>query len=53
MIDWTVENLIEKYGYWGSHPEYPVEDWRHEVSNDDVRRGYWDWVAAKLEEDGK
>jgi hypothetical protein len=35
---------------WDDHPDYPSEDWQHEVENGDTRRGYWDWVASKLEE---
>jgi hypothetical protein len=29
---------------WGEDEEYPVQDWRMEVANDDTRLGYWDWV---------
>lgn len=36
-------------GYWGEHPDYPVEDWRREVGNDDTRQGYWEWVESQLE----
>ena len=25
-----------------------MEDWRHEVSNEDTRIGYWDWVEKSL-----
>jgi hypothetical protein len=35
---------------WDDHPDYPSTDWQYEVENGDTRRGYWDWVAAKLEE---
>ncbi|WP_262030630.1 hypothetical protein [Microvirga sp. Mcv34] len=35
---------------WDDHPDFPSEDWKYEVENGDTRRGYWDWVAAKLEE---
>jgi hypothetical protein len=35
---------------WDDHPDYPSEDWQHEVENGDTRRGYWDWVASKLEQ---
>lgn len=37
-------------GTWGEHPKFPISDWKLEVENDDTRRGYWDWVAARLEE---
>lgn len=33
--------------HWASDPDYPVGDWQFEVSNDDTRLGYWDWVANK------
>jgi hypothetical protein len=35
---------------WDDHPDYPSKDWQYEVENGDTRRGYWAWVAAKLEE---
>ncbi|WP_114947295.1 hypothetical protein [Microvirga calopogonii] len=35
---------------WDDHPDFPSEDWKYEVENGDTRWGYWDWVAAKLEE---
>src|SRR3954463_16315784 len=38
---------------WDDHPDYPSEDWKYEVENGDTRCGYWDWVAAKLEEAGE
>lgn len=34
---------------WDTHPEYPVCDWRHEVSEDSTRLGYVEWVNAQLE----
>lgn len=30
---------------WREDPDYPLEDWRYEVANDDTRQGYLDWVA--------
>lgn len=36
-------------GPWGNHPKYTVEMWMHEVSNDETRRGYWEWVEAQIE----
>lgn len=42
--------LIEKYGYWGEHPDYRVADWGYEAGNNDTRLGYWDWVVDKEEE---
>ena len=35
---------------WASHAQFPVEDWRYEVANDDTRLGYWEWVASKNEQ---
>jgi hypothetical protein len=45
-----VEKLKNKYGHWGHHPDKLIEDWRYEVANGDTRRGYWEWVAAQLDE---
>jgi hypothetical protein len=33
---------------WGSHPIYPVSDWRYEVANGDTRLGYEEWLYNKL-----
>ncbi|TJY57137.1 hypothetical protein E4T66_17145 [Sinimarinibacterium sp. CAU 1509] len=38
-------------GWWGQHPDYPLADWMHEVTEGDTRRGYWDWVSEKVEAD--
>jgi hypothetical protein len=35
-------------GYWGAHPDHPLEDWLYEVANHDTRRGYWEWVEARI-----
>ena len=35
-------------GPWTEHPRVPVEDWRHEVANDDTRQGYWSYAASEL-----
>ena len=29
---------------WQQDPEYPLSDWQHEVSNNETRQGYWEWV---------
>ena len=51
-MDKDIEKLSEEHGgYWGEHPEYPVEDWIADVANGDTRRGYWEWVEAKLAND--
>lgn len=36
------------YGYWGECPDHPVTSWQAEVSNNETRLGYWDWVEAQL-----
>ncbi|SHX04885.1 Uncharacterised protein [Mycobacteroides abscessus subsp. abscessus] len=45
--------ITKKYGvyfsYWGSDETFPVTDWQEDVSNDDTRLGYWDWVAEKMQ----
>lgn len=43
------DELRQKYGVWGEHPDYPVSDWQYEVSNDETRQGYWEWVSVGLE----
>jgi hypothetical protein len=47
----THETLRTKYGHWGEHPEYPLEDWRREVAENDTRMGYWEWVAVNIHAD--
>ena len=40
---------------WTEDPKYPVRDWVYEVTNDDTRLGYADWVWHRremFEEDG-
>ena len=34
---------------WTEYAAYPVQDWQHEVLNDNTRLGYWDWVEASIE----
>lgn len=33
------------------HPSYPIGDWRHEVNDGSTVRGYWEWVASRIEEE--
>lgn len=40
----------DKVGQWGDHPQYTSAVWRGEVAQEATRRGYWDWVHCKLEE---
>ena len=30
--------------YWDEDKDYPVQDWKYEISNDDTRLGYQEWV---------
>ena len=43
-----IEYPMEFYDYWNSHPDYPREDWRHEVCAGDTLLGYWSRVRDKL-----
>lgn len=36
-------------GYWDEDPDWPVDDWKYEVANDDTRQGYHEWVAHNKE----
>jgi len=45
--------LIEKYGWWAAHPEFPREDWVHSVQKNDTSTGYWQWVAKQHTEEGE
>lgn len=47
----TAQALKAIYGHWGCDPRHPVSDWQHEVSEDETRLGYWDWLENKLEND--
>lgn len=43
-----VEELMNKYGSRGEHPNHPASDWQAQVANDDTRLGYWDWLVNEL-----
>jgi hypothetical protein len=43
--------LIEEHGYWGDHPKYSVEDWRHATATENTRMSYWEWVVKQLNEE--
>lgn len=51
----TADQLSSKYagehGTWGEHPDYPREDWQHEVADGDTLSGYWAWVVSSIERD--
>lgn len=36
--------------HWEEDPDWPVDDWRNLVANDDTRLGYRDWVSAQREQ---
>lgn len=40
----TVDDL------WSSHEQFPKEQWKAEVANDDTHLGYWEWVESQLEQ---
>ncbi len=35
--------------HWIEDAEWPLEDWKHDVSNGDTRFGYWEWVNHQRE----
>ena len=39
------KELIKTYGEWGEHPVFQLVEWRAEVTSNDTRLGYWEWVA--------
>jgi hypothetical protein len=42
--------ILGPLDYWNDEdPDYPCDDWKYEVANDDTRLGYWEWVAARGE----
>ncbi len=45
------EELREKFGHWGRHPQYSADDWQHEVAAGNTRLGYWECIASLLDED--
>ena len=44
------DKLADEFGYWKEHPEHSFEDWQYEVGNNDTRRGYWAWVANRIDD---
>lgn len=52
----TPEELAQHYAQgmhdheWGAHPDFIRNDWKLDVMHDNTQRGYWDWVAQKIEE---
>lgn len=43
----TAEQLEDKHGQ--EHPVYSRGDWSRDVSQNDTRLGYWDWVLHNVE----
>ncbi|QIG58810.1 hypothetical protein SEA_DATBOI_146 [Gordonia phage DatBoi] len=41
------------WNHWIDHPDYPIDDWRLEVWNDETRLGYSDWVMQKSKLDAE
>ncbi len=37
--------------HWENNSDYPVEDWRAEVANNDTRLGYLEWIEHRKEAD--
>jgi hypothetical protein len=35
---------------WQEYEKYPIKDWQYEVSNNDTRLGYVDWVKHQRED---
>jgi len=48
-VDQKAAQLRDKHGPWGSHDDYPREDWQREAYENDTSLGYWTWVAAQME----
>ena len=50
--DLSAELLQYKYGDktgWGEHSDFTREDWQIEVAEQATQRGYWDWVAGRIQ----
>ena len=47
-----IQEMKEKHGEWGEHPDYDRERWAYEVMNGDTQVGYWEWVFHGLVADG-
>ena len=45
-INWLTANE----SHWDNHPDYPVEDWQHEVAEGNTRQSYRDWILSHAEE---
>lgn len=50
--DLVTATRIRHGGYWGEHPDYPVEQWRNFINERLTRLGYWEWVVRNLDATG-
>jgi len=42
--------LARKHGgHWGEHPEHSQYEWVIDVSENNTRLGYWDWVLDQID----
>jgi hypothetical protein len=51
---WAAEVALlkEKHGGpWGEHPKHSRSTWGHEADENYTSLGYWEWVAAQIEQD--
>jgi hypothetical protein len=46
-----VQDLIERYGAHGEHPDHVRAGWRYLVMNGDTQRGVWEHVVACMEQE--
>ena len=40
---------MEGSSHWDNHPDYPPEDWKADVAEDNTRQSYNEWVASCVE----
>lgn len=38
-----------RIAFGDEHPDFPRDDWRYEVGNNDTVLGYWEWVEHQVE----
>lgn len=48
-IGLDAEQLSTKYSVAGEHGQYPKQDWKYEVLNEDTLQGYWSWAVSKID----
>jgi hypothetical protein len=52
-VDQKAAQFQRKYGVWGSHDDYPREDWQREAYENKTSLSYWTWVATRMEVRGE